>query len=102
VDVPACTACGACCFTDRADWIAVFAVDEARMDPAALALTHLVDGRRFMRVRDGRCAALGVAGGQYLCGIYASRPDACRWLERSGGECLVQIRDKRAVALAAS
>jgi uncharacterized protein len=93
-----CTACGACCFTDRHDWVPVFGVDVERMDARARALTREIDGRRFMHIEHGRCAALTLVGGRYLCSIYPQRPDACHWLQRGSGECLVQVREKRTVA----
>jgi len=101
-DVPDdCTACGACCFSNRGDYIAVFAVDEARMDQVARALTRVTDGRRFMRFAHGRCAALSVGGERLVCSIYPMRPDACRWLERGGSECRAQFARKGQRALVA-
>lgn len=94
-----CTTCGACCFSQRDDYIALFAIDEERMGEVELALTHVRDGRRFMRVEGGRCAALRRDGERLVCGIYAARPDACRWLERGSGECLTQIAEKSERAL---
>ena len=82
-----CTSCGACCHSARADWIEVFAVDERRMGPASLALSHELGSRRFMRFERGRCAALEERAGRWLCRIYEERPDACRWLERGSGTC---------------
>jgi Fe-S-cluster containining protein len=98
---PDCTACGCCCFTQRADWVPVFAVDEARMGEALVArLTAVIAGRRAMHVADGRCAALVVdpVSRSFRCAIYSVRPDACRWLVAGGGECAAQIAEKRAVA----
>jgi hypothetical protein len=92
-----CTTCGACCFSPEARYIALFAVDEARMDGAALALTEVVGGRRSMRFSEGRCVALQIDGG-YRCAIYTMRPDACRWLQRNSGACQEQIREKRGFA----
>jgi uncharacterized protein len=86
-----CTSCGACCHSDQSDYIAVFGVDEARMDARALALTEQRDGRRFMRFAGGRCIALEEAQGRWLCAIYGMRPDACRWLERGSGTCQQMI-----------
>ncbi len=98
--VPECTRCGACCFSERDDYIEVFAVDLARMDDAARALTHTRDGRRFMRFAAGRCTALARDGDRLVCAIYPMRPDACRWLQRESGECLAQVTEKRPRALA--
>lgn len=94
-----CLTCGACCFSERLDYIEVFAVDRARMDAQARALTTERGGRRFMRAspsRGGRhCAALAPeSAGRFPCAIYACRPDACRWLQVGSGECLDQRRSK--------
>jgi len=111
VPVPGdCTACGTCCWSDDSRYLAVFAVDEARMGPAARALTRLAHGQRFMRVEAGRCAALraepaaGEAGGgtappvRWRCAIYAARPDCCRWLERGSGACRELLAAHRSTA----
>lgn len=94
-----CTRCGACCFSERDDYIELFGVDVARMDEAALALTHERDGRRFMRFAGGRCTALLRRDDRLVCTIYEMRPDACRWLARDSGECLAQVAEKRPRAL---
>jgi Fe-S-cluster containining protein len=90
-----CTSCGCCCFSTAPEYIRVFEVDEARMGGAELAFTEEVEGKRVMRFRDGRCGALEVRDGRYLCSIYEMRPDACRWLEPGSGACREHIRDKR-------
>jgi Fe-S-cluster containining protein len=91
-----CTACGCCCFSSEPDYIAVFAVDEARMDEAALALTVARAEKRFMRFEGGRCSALTIENGRVSCSIYAMRPDACRWLLPDSAACHEQIREKSA------
>jgi hypothetical protein len=101
-----CTCCGACCFSSALDYIPVFAVDEARMDDRALALTEIHAGSRHMRFSEGRCAALSISDGRLRCRIYQERPDACRWLQPESGACLQQIAEKgemaRLCALSAS
>ena len=94
-----CTRCGACCFSKQDDYIALFDVDVARLDAAALALTHERDGRRVMRFSEGRCEALVRRDDRLVCGIYAMRPDACRWLERGSGQCRAQLAEKSERAL---
>jgi uncharacterized protein len=89
-EVPACTDCGACCWSPDPRWIAVFEADAARMDARTLALTTVIDGRRHMRM-EGRCAALDGT----RCTIYPMRPDACRWLERGSSTCRTLIAARR-------
>ena len=90
-----CCDCGACCFSDDERYIAVFAVDQARMGDHALAFTQLVEGRRCMRFKGGRCTALREAAGRWHCAIYDVRPDSCRWLARGSGHCLADIARRR-------
>jgi len=90
-----CTRCGACCFSREADYIQVFHADEERMSDAALAFTHMLDEQRVMRFADGRCTALKLESGRFLCAIYPERPDACRWLVVDSGACHEQIAHKR-------
>jgi uncharacterized protein len=94
--VPECTDCGACCFNDHYAYVRVFGIDEERMDARALGFTHVVEGQRFMRFENGRCAALALdpAKGRVACTIHPERPDVCRWLERGSGECRSQIAAK--------
>jgi Fe-S-cluster containining protein len=77
--------------------VRVFAVDEDRMSAEALALTRFDEDRRFMRFEDGHCAALVLDAktNTASCRIHPERPDACRWLERGGGECLSHVAAKR-------
>lgn len=98
-----CTTCGCCCFATEANYIRVFAADEARMDERALALTRVGAQGRSMRFAAGRCAALRIDGDppRYRCCIYPARPDCCRWLQRGSGECLAQIAEKTGARLAA-
>lgn len=83
-----CVACGACC-----QGLTVFldAEDEARLSvDEVLALTELdAEGRvRSLRQREGgRCVALRVEAGRFLCSIYDRRPDACAAFERGSRRC---------------
>lgn len=52
------------------------------------ALTHLEDGRRYMRMSAGHCAALSFSAGAFGCSIYSNRPEACRALARGSSVCL--------------
>ncbi len=95
-DVPECIACGACCFSTLAEYVRVFGCDWDRMDDRAQALTHFLGNRCYMRIEDGRCAALLLdpSGPRFLCAIYDARPDACRSLERGSGACLGERHEK--------
>ncbi|AUX40039.1 uncharacterized protein SOCE26_014350 [Sorangium cellulosum] len=95
--VPECTACGTCCFSTLPEYVRVFGVDHDRMDDRAREFTDFVGNRCFMRIEDGRCAALVLDAelGRFLCSIYEMRPDCCRALERGSGACLGELHEKR-------
>ena len=99
-DLPACTACGTCCFSTLPEYVRVFGCDWDRMDDHARSLTHFIGNRCYMRLDDGHCAALvlqqGPASGAaaFLCSIYEARPDACRALERGSGACRGERHEK--------
>jgi len=95
-DLPECTACGACCFSTLPEYARVFGVDWDRMDDATRAFTEFRGNRCYMRIEDGRCAALTVdpAGPRFLCAVYEQRPDVCRALERGSGACLADRHEK--------
>jgi Fe-S-cluster containining protein len=98
-DVPECTACGTCCFSTLTEYVRVFGFDHDRMDDRALAYTHFVGNRCYMRLEEGHCAALRVelapgGGGRFTCAIYEMRPDACRSLERGSGGCAGERHEK--------
>jgi Fe-S-cluster containining protein len=101
--VPECTSCGACCFSTLPEYVRVFGCDYERMDDGARALTHFLGNRCYMRVEEGRCAALVIdpATRRYLCSIYEVRPDCCRGLERGSGACLGELHAKADRALVA-
>lgn len=89
-----CVSCGRCCFDPRADYLPVFENDLARMSEVARARTRVdADGRRFMKLSGGHCAALAVdlKAGRFECRIYGERPDVCRWLEPGSGPCVDKI-----------
>lgn len=74
----------------------VFDGDWDRMDTRAQSFTSRLDNRRFMRIDDGRCAALlvDVERGTFACGIYEKRPDVCRSLDRGTSICVDERRAK--------
>lgn len=85
-----CRDCGRCCFDEDATYLPVFFVDLDRMSERTRAFTREADGRSFMALREGRCAALTIdpVAGRFVCGIYEERPDVCRALERGSAQCL--------------
>ncbi|WP_438042025.1 YkgJ family cysteine cluster protein [Sorangium sp. So ce128] len=95
--VPECTACGTCCFSALPEYVRVFGCDHDRMDDRARGLTRFIGNRCYMRIEDGRCAALTLDAerGRFLCSIYEVRPDCCRALERGSGACLGELHEKR-------
>jgi len=65
--------------------VQVFDEDRARLGEALLAKFVVASGEKnFMRMVDGHCAALNVAGGEFHCGIYEERPVLCRAYELYG------------------
>lgn len=97
-DVPDdCTRCGVCCFSTLPEYVRVFGCDYERMDDRARGLVMFLGNKAFMRIEDGRCAALGLdaAEQRWLCSIYDMRPDCCRALERGSGACLGELHAKR-------
>lgn len=99
-DVPECTACGACCFSELPEYVRVFGVDTDRMDDRAMGFTHFLGNRCFMRIEGGRCAALVLeapddAPPRFTCSIYEMRPDVCRSLARGSGACRADRHEKK-------
>jgi hypothetical protein len=98
VEVPAeCTTCGVCCFSDLPEYVRVFGCDWDRMDERAQALTDFIGNRVYMRMAEGRCAALVIdpVARRFLCSIYEMRPDCCRGLERGSGACQGELVTKK-------
>jgi uncharacterized protein len=97
-DLPECTACGTCCFSTLPEYVRVFGCDWDRMDDHARSLTHFLGNRCYMRLDEGRCAALRIdlapAGPRFTCAVYEARPDACRALERGSGACRGERHEK--------
>ena len=88
-DVPECLACGACCFSQLEDYVAVTGDDYARLAERAEELVRFDGVRAHMRMVDGHCAALMVVAGsaQFVCSTYSTRPQICRDLARASGQC---------------
>jgi Fe-S-cluster containining protein len=85
------------------EYIRVFGVDRDRMGDIAARYTALVGNQLFMRMGEGRCAALQIdpVRRRFSCGIYEVRPDTCRSLVAGTGACLAEIHAKSDRALQA-
>jgi len=99
--VAECTECGACCFSSLPTYARVLGDDHARLADAAERLTVFHGNRCYLRLVDGRCAALRVEGGRFLCSVYERRPEVCRSLAPGSAECLAEIELKGARTRAA-
>lgn len=95
---PACLGCGTCCFSKLANYTRVSGADHARIGAQADELTHFDGNRCYMNMLDDHCAALVIelSTGQFVCAIYATRPDTCRDLERESAACRGEIHEKGA------
>lgn len=94
-----CCECGACCFSESDSYVPVTEEDRARLGDRADRVTAQIDGAYFLRMADGHCAQLQHLDGDWVCGIYPRRPDACRKLRRGSPECLAERALKRYTAL---
>jgi Fe-S-cluster containining protein len=101
-----CTSCGACCFSTLETYLRVTGEDYARLGDRAAELVAWRGNRAYMRMEDGRCAALRVdrAAGRFLCAVYDERPEICRALQPESRECEGERatkgdRPRRALAL---
>jgi Fe-S-cluster containining protein len=97
-----CRECGACCFSTSDTYVAVTARDKDRLGEKAEQVTQKIGEASFLKMKEGRCAELQHRGGDWICGIYKIRPDACRQLERGSPDCLAERALKRRTALATS
>ena len=93
-----CQLCGACCFSDSSAYVPLTTADRARLGPGAAGLLHEEDGGHYMAMRGGRCAALAIEAGSFVCSIYHQRPAVCRELERGTPACREERTLKRAAA----
>jgi Fe-S-cluster containining protein len=76
-------------------YVPVTSEDRERMGDRANEMSHLVEGSYYLRMKDGRCAQLNHADGDWVCGDYKRRPEACRQLERGSPDCLAERDLKR-------
>ena len=95
-DAPACLGCGACCFSQLANYVPVSGADHARIGAQVDDLTHFDGNRCYMNMHEGHCAALVIDRGarQFVCSIYDRRPSTCRDLERGSAACRGEIHEK--------
>ena len=89
-----CTTCGTCCFSHLETYVAVTGDDHARLGDDAEKYVVFDGYRAYMRMAFGRCAALLIENGRFLCAVYERRPDTCRNLARSSAECAGEIATK--------
>lgn len=73
--------------------------DWARLGSDAERVAHFIGNRAYLRMLDGRCAALelrtGSGGGlRYFCTVYERRPKVCRDLERESAQCAAELKLK--------
>jgi uncharacterized protein len=88
--VPECQACGTCCFSQLTTFVRVSGDDYARLAERSEALVSFDGVNAYMRMVDGHCSALEIEprSGQFVCTVYATRPQICRDLARGSGACL--------------
>ena len=96
-----CRACGVCCFSSSPQHVRLSGDDWARLGLEADHYAHFIGHRAFLRVHDGRCAALEIQLGKggrrdFHCRIYEIRPQICRDLARGSPACLGEIATKAA------
>ena len=95
-DAPACLGCGACCFSQLANYVPVSGADHARIGAQVDDLTHFDGNRCYMNMHEGHCAALTIdrTTREFVCSIYELRPSTCRDLERGSAACRGEIHEK--------
>lgn len=90
--LPACLACGTCCFSLLDTFVRVSGDDYARLAERAEALVWFDRNRAYMKMSDGHCSALmlDARSGEFRCSVYETRPQVCRDLARGSGACLAE------------
>lgn len=91
-DSLACLRCGVCCFSRLETYVRVSGADWERLGADADRVAAFIGNRAYLRMHDGRCAALETrvaADGapEHFCTIYERRPQVCRDLARGSPEC---------------
>ena len=95
-NIPSCLRCGACCFSQLANYVPVTGADHARIGDRVDELTHFDGNRCYMNMDQGHCAALVIdpTTQEFVCSIYELRPDTCRDLLRGSAACRGEIHEK--------
>ena len=93
---PPCLGCGSCCFSKLDTYVRVHGDDHVRLGDRVDELTVFIGNRCYMKMVDGHCAALliDLDTRSFVCSAYAKRPEICRTLQRSSGECAAEIHEK--------
>ncbi len=92
-ELPACLACGACCFSQMPTYVRVTGDDYARLGAQAERLVWFDGNRAYMRMQGGHCAALRIVpsvqarSARFVCTAYDVRPAICRDLGRGSPAC---------------
>ena len=99
-----CLCCGVCCFSTLDTYVRVTGADWDRLGAETGRVAHFIGNRAYMRMRDGRCAALeshrmADEAGVFFCTVYEKRPQVCRDLARGSPECQGE-RDTKAERVA--
>jgi uncharacterized protein len=99
-DSAACLRCGVCCFSRLETYVRVEGADWARLGDDAERLAHFVGNRAYLRMTGDHCTALKERRAEdgtreWVCSIYARRPQVCRDLARGSPECLAEQELKR-------
>ena len=94
-----CRRCGVCCCSSAEAYVRVTGEDWHRLGEAADRLAHFIGNRAYMRMKNGRCAALvsepaGGGASWHLCSVYEYRPQVCRDLQRGSPECEAELARK--------
>jgi Fe-S-cluster containining protein len=94
--VPVCLSCGVCCFSRMPMYVRVTGDDYERLGDRAAELVWFDNNRAYMRMLDGRCAALHVDENarRFVCTAYDVRPTTCRELARGSPQCLGERASK--------
>lgn len=99
-DSAACLRCGVCCFSRLDTYVRVTGADWARLGADAERLARFIGHRAYLRMENGRCAALSVRdsperGREFFCTVYERRPQVCRDLARGSPECEAELALKK-------